>query len=163
MTGMGDESRLERYVNSFSRLRLSQKGRDNIKSQFNNYTEKHTDDEFEDLIVQKYFLLCDEIHKRYSRGKKILMLLKIISAVVFVLYSFAAIMITQNGGNKMLWLTVWILLIFLDVGFFMVLDYCSTLFVEKIFPYLDNPEIIDFGIDDDEEAETNREDEEDDF
>lgn len=51
---------------------------------------------------------------------------------------------------------------FLDVGFFLVADYCKSLVVEKVLPYLDNVEQIDFGMsEDDEEEARNEEDSED--
>ena len=62
------------YLNPYSSMRLSRSGRKNIKDQFGQYTRAHSASEFEKLITQKYFLLCDELHKRCARGFRICLL-----------------------------------------------------------------------------------------
>lgn len=150
------------YLNPYSSMRLSRSGRKNIKDQFGQYTRAHSASEFEKLITQKYFLLCDELHKRCARGFRIIFWLKVIAFVVFIAFSIVAIICGTKFGSKMLWLSFWIVFIFLDVGFFLVADYCKSLVVEKVLPYLDNVEQIDFGMsEDDEEEVRNEEDSED--
>lgn len=149
------------YINSFSEVRMSEDGRENILKQFNAYTKQHSASDFEKLITQKYFLLCDELHKRYNRGCKIIRICKIIAAALFAAFSIAAVFFGNQSGYKMLWLSVWILFIFINVGIFIIADYCKNLMSEKVISYLDNIEQIDFGIDEEYEAEA--EDNEDDF
>lgn len=150
------------YLNPYSNMRLSRSGRKNIKDQFGQYTRTHSASEFEKLITQKYFLLCDELHKRCTRAFTIIFWLKVITFAVFIAFSVVAIICGTKFGSKMLWLSFWIVLIFVDVGFFLVADYCKSLIVEKVLPYLDNVEQIDFGIsEDDEEEARNEEDAED--
>lgn len=149
------------YMNSFSEVRLSKEGRENILKQFDAYTKNHSASDFEKLITQKYFLLCDELHKRYNRGCRIIRICKIIAAALFLLFSAAAVFFGNQSGNKMLWLSIWILIIFIYVGAFVIADYCRNLMSEKVISYLDNIEQIDFGKDEEEYDEEDEEDEDD--
>lgn len=99
-----------------------------------------------DLIVQKYILLREKIIQNYTKGCKILNTVKIICAVIFTAFTFIAVWLAnQPDSNKGSWLVLWIFLILFNVAIFTVTDYFKHLVSEKVIPYLQNDEQIEFG------------------
>lgn len=119
-------------------------------------------------LAYKYKFLREKIIESYRRGCKILDTVKIIFAVIFVLFTIIAVNVCQNNQDKSVWLICWVLLIFLDVNIFIITDYCKYLVKTKVIPYLEDDDSLEFGEyeifmdDDDLEDEEENEDEEED-
>lgn len=119
-------------------------------------------------LAYKYKFLREKIIESYRRGCKILDTVKIIFAVIFVLFTIIAVNVCQNNQDKSVWLICWVLLIFLDVNIFIITDYCKYLVKTKVIPYLEDDDRLEFGEyeifmdDDDLEDEEKNEDEEED-
>ena len=112
---------------------------DNKKS-----VKKQTDKK--DLIVQKYILLREKIIQNYTKGCKILNTVKIIFAVIFTIFTVIAVWLAyMPDSNKGSWLVLWIFLILFNIAVFTVTDYFKHLVKEKVIPYLQNDEQIEFG------------------
>lgn len=96
-------------------------------------------------IVLKYELLREKIIKQYNHGCKILDITKAVIAAAFILFTVIAVLISGSTGHKMSWLVIWIMLIFLNVGIFLITDYCKYLVKSKVIPYLEDDNQIEFG------------------
>lgn len=106
--------------------------------------KKQTDKK--DLIVQKYILLREKIIQNYTKGCKILNTVKIIFAVIFTIFTVIAVWLANMpDSNKGSWLVLWIFLILFNIAVFTVTDYFKHLVKEKVIPYLQNDEQIEFG------------------
>lgn len=134
----------------------------------NNEKIIESEDDRYDLIVRKYTLLREKIIQNYEKGCKILNTTKIIFALVFTAFTVAAVYMSNiPGRNKGNWLVLWIFLILFNIAIFTVTDYCKHLVKEKVIPYLQNDEQIEFGRyavfgENDDEDDENDDDEEDD-
>lgn len=126
-------------------------------AQTENYTKNET-------LAIKYNFLRDKMIKHYNRGCRMLNTIKIISAVLFVIFTLIGVTVSNNTGNKMLWLVLWIVVVFLNITVFLITDYCKYLVKDKVIPYLENDDQIEFGeydiFLDDEDTDDNREEEE---
>lgn len=147
-------------VDKYCASDLSSQEKEQNMNQLDSYIQSHSEQEFENIILKKYFILRNELHKKYKKGCRIINILKICAAVLFLIFTVIAVAAGNIGGNKMLWLSVWILIIFILVGIFIIADYCKNLMSQKVLPFLDNAEIMTFGDrnDDCEEDEENEED-----
>lgn len=118
-------------------------------------------------LATKYVFLRDKIIKSYKKGCKILNTVKYIVVVLFLLFTIIGTEFSNQSGEKMQWLIWWIVVIFLNVIIFTITDYCKYLVKDKVIPYLENDEQLEFGeydifIDDDEDDyEEEMEDDED--
>ncbi|MBR2134421.1 MAG: hypothetical protein IJ851_06920 [Eubacterium sp.] len=124
-------------------------------------------DENSEKIVKKYKLLRHKIITHYKRGCRYLVITKILVAISFVIFTLIAIGVSNRTGERMGWLLLWIIVIFLNVIVFTITDYTKYLIASKVIPYLENDDIIDFGEydifiePDDDEDEEEEEDEDD--
>lgn len=123
-------------------------------------------DENSEKIVRKYKLLRHKIITHYRRGCKYLVIVKLVVAVAFILFTLVGIGVSNRTGERMGWLLLWIVVIFLNVIVFTITDYVKYLVSSKVIPYLENDDIIDFGEydifiepEDDEDEENDEEDE----
>lgn len=117
-------------------------------------------------LAYKYKFLREKIIQSYRKGCKILNIVKVIFAVIFILFSIIAMHVCQNNQDKSVWLISWVLLIFLNVNIFLITDYCKYLVKSKVIPYLEDDDKLEFGeyeifMDDDELQEEEDEEEED--
>ena len=96
-------------------------------------------------IVKKYGFLKSKIILNYQKGCKILRAAKITVAVLFVLFTPIAVIISQRTGQHMVWLTIWLALIFINIAVFIPADYAKYLVHAKVIPYLENDEQVEFG------------------
>ena len=103
------------------------------------------DIDYNEKIALKYCFLRDKIIFYFKRGKKILRITKIVTAVIFLLFTVIGIAAGQKTGQELLWLQLWILLIFLDVTVFVIADYNKYLIESKVIPYLNDDDQIEFG------------------
>ncbi len=115
-------------------------------------------DENSENIVRKYKLLREKIIKNYERGCKYLNISKIAVAVAFVIFTLIGIAVSNRTGERMGWLVLWIVVIFLNVIVFTITDYAKYLMSSKVIPYLENDDVVEFGeydifADDDDEEE----------
>ncbi len=132
---------------------------------------KRNSENKKDLIVQKYILLREKIIQSYIKGNKILNTVKIVTAILFFIFTIIVILLSnQPDSNKGSWLILWIFVILFDIAIFLTTDYCKQLVKTKVIPYLQNDEQIEFGKysvfgeddDEDEEDEENDEEQDDD-
>lgn len=96
-------------------------------------------------LAKKYRFLREKIIEHYNKGCKILNIVKIIAAVLFILYTAIALGFCHRGGNIAAWLCWWIAIIFFDVFSFLITDYCKYLISSKVIPYLQNDDELEFG------------------
>lgn len=114
-------------------------------------------------LAKKYVFLRDKIIKNYKKGCKILNIVKILFAVVFIIFTVIAVILSDISGEKMQWLVWWIVFILFDVTVFLITDYCKYLVKDKVIPYLEDDDLLEFGeysifLDDDELEEEEDED-----
>lgn len=96
------------------------------------------------LYAQKYVLLQEKLVENYTRGCKYLCIAKVVSAVLFLIFTVAGVCISGKTGAYMLWLVLWIVLIFLNVAVFMTADYCKYQMQTRVIPFLENDECTAF-------------------
>ena len=119
----------------------------------------------EQRVQQKYRFLKEKIILHYQKGCRILKISKITVAVLFVIFSIVAAILSNRSGTQLEWLTVWIIVIFLNIAVFVPAEYAKYLISSKVIPYLEDEERIEFGEydifreDDDEDEEENEEEE----
>lgn len=123
-------------------------------------------DENEKLAI-KYKFLRAKIVEHYQRGCKMLNVVKLIVAFLFLLYTGIGLGYCHRGGSIATWLCWWIAIIFLEVFVFLITDYCKFLISSKVIPYLEDDDLLEFGEydifldDDDDEDEEENESEDD--
>ncbi len=103
---------------------------------------EYTEDE---RIAIKYKFIRDKILYHFERGSKYLKISKIVATVVFLIYTVIGITVSHRTSHELQWLLMWIIFIFLNVGVFILADYCKYLVESKVIPYLKNDEQIEFG------------------
>ena len=99
----------------------------------------------EERIAYKYEFIKEKIILNYNKGCRILKISKITVAVLFVLFTLAAVVISNRSGNRLQWLQTWILVIFANIFIFVPADYAKYLIESKVIPYLNDDEQIEFG------------------
>lgn len=107
--------------------------------------ERLTAEKNRENIVKKYGFLKSKIILNYQKGCKILKIAKITAAVLFVLFTPIAVIISNRTGQHLGWLTIWLLLIFFNIAVFIPADYAKYLVKSKVIPYLENDEQVEFG------------------
>lgn len=118
-------------------------------------------------LAFKYKFLREKIIESYRKGCKILDIVKGIFAAVFMIFSIIAVNACQHNQDKTVWLSCWVILIFIDVGIFLITDYCKYLVKTKVIPYLEDDDRLEFGeyeifMDDDDEEDDDEDEEEED-
>lgn len=114
----------------------------NINTAENAAVDEHT---VEEHIVMKYKFVKEKIFFHYKRGCKFLNISKIVTAVLFILFSLTGIAVSHRTGHGLQWLQAWILLIYLDITVFVIADYSKYLIESKVIPYLEDDNQIEFG------------------
>ena len=109
-------------------------------------------------IEKKYVLIKDKIISQYKKGCKILNVAKITAAVLFLIFSLIAVVLSNRTGTHLEWLTAWIVLIFINFAVFTLADYAKYLIRSRVIPYLEDENRVDFGeydifLEDEEEEE----------
>ena len=99
----------------------------------------------EERIAYKYEFIKEKIILNFNKGCRILKISKITVAVLFVLFTLAAVVISNRSGNRLQWLQTWILVIFANIFIFVPADYAKYLIESKVIPYLNDDEQIEFG------------------
>lgn len=128
-------------------------------------TNSYTDEELEqnEKIVIKYKLLREKIIESYQKGCRMLSIIKLVVTAAFIVFTAYAIVISEHTGNRMFWLVLWVLVIFANAFVFLLTDYCKYLVSEKVIPYLEDDNQLEFGeysiFLEDEENEEEEEDE----
>lgn len=123
---------------------------------------------YNEKIIKKYLLLKEKIIEKYTKGCKILDTVKYVFASLFIIFTIIALVASNQSGNKMFWLILWIVIILTNIGIFMVTDYCKYLVKNLVIPYLEDDDQIEFkkfdlfsddilGENEDEESEENME------
>lgn len=110
----------------------------------------HIEIDMEDLTQEeklsiKYKYIREKMIEHYNRGCKYLKIAKIIIAVLFVLYTVLCCVFGRTSGDIMGWLVQWVILIFINVFLFLVLDYVKYLVEDKLIPYLKNDDQLEYG------------------
>lgn len=141
---------------------LSDEGKLRLQNQFNIYTQKHSAEEFDKTVVRKYYYFCDAMHSVYKKARRTILACKIITAILFLCLTGILIHAGNRFGDKMLWFSIWVLVIFINIAIFIIVDYFSDSIKKKALPYLDDIETLSFAqnIEDDETTSEEDEDEE---
>lgn len=96
------------------------------------------------LYAQKFVLLREKLTENYQKGCRYLCIAKIVSAVLFVLFTAVGVYVSGKTGAYMLWLVLWIVLIFLNVGVFTTADYCKHQMQTRVLPFLEKDSQTEF-------------------
>lgn len=123
---------------------------------------------YNEKIIKKYLLLKEKIIEKYTKGCKILDTVKYVFASLFIIFTIIALVASNQSGNKMFWLILWIVIILTNIGIFMITDYCKYLVKNLVIPYLEDDDQIEFkkfdlfsddilGENEEEESEENME------
>ena len=113
----------------------------------------------------KYLFLREKLLKNYEKGKKIYRAAKLITAALFIALTLAGAAVGRHTGRPMGPLTLWIVLLFLIVFVFLAADYARYLLEDKVIPYLEDDEALEYGEydifkeDDEDEGEEQEDDE----
>lgn len=113
----------------------------------------------------KYLFLREKLLKNYEKGKKIYRAAKLITAALFIAFTLAGAAVGRHTGQPMGPLVLWIVLLFLIVFVFLAADYARYLLEDKVIPYLEDDEALEYGEydifkeDDEDEGEEQEDDE----
>lgn len=118
-------------------------------------------------LATKYRFIREKILTNYKKGKHIYRSIKIAVAILFVIFTIFALIISKKTGNVMLWLVLWIAQIFINVTIFLFGDYLMYSFEDRFIPYINDDDRMEYGInlfdnDDDDDEEKEDDEEEDD-
>ena len=114
----------------------------------------------------KYLFLRGKLLKNYEKGKKIYLAAKLITAALFIALTLVGAAVGLHTGRPMGPLVVWIVLLFLIVFVFLAADYARYLLEDKVIPYLEDDEALEYGEydifkeDDEDETQEQEDDEE---
>lgn len=114
----------------------------------------------------KYLFLRGKLLKNYEKGKKIYLAAKLITAALFIALTLVGAAVGRHTGRPMGPLVVWIVLLFLIVFVFLAADYARYLLEDKVIPYLEDDEALEYGEydifkeDDEDETQEQEDDEE---
>lgn len=95
-------------------------------------------------LAFKYKYLREKIIFSYRKGCKILDIVKVIFALLFILFTIFSVQCCQESNSKAEWLIVWVLVIFMDVNIFIITDYFKHLIKTKVIPYLEDDDKLEF-------------------
>lgn len=116
-------------------------------------------------LAFKYKFLREKIIESYRRGCKVLNIVKIIFAVLFIVFTVVVTLLAQKSDDKTVWIMWWVVAIFFDVTIFTITDYFKNMIKEKVIPYLLDDDQLEFGklsmFDDYEEDDEDYEEEDD--
>lgn len=111
-----------------------------------------------ELYAEKFKIIRDVTQREYEKYQKRVGRAKIITTVVFLIFTVFEIAVSRATGNVTLWLSIWIVLIFIIVFSFIFLEFKLHIFSEKIIPYLNDERIVEFDTEFDyEDTEDNEE------
>lgn len=96
-------------------------------------------------LAHKYRFIREKIIKNYERACKYLKGAKITVAILFLIYTAISCYIGYRNGDVMGLLCSWVILIFINVFVFMLLDYFKYLVADKVIPYLNNDDELEYG------------------
>ena len=82
-------------------------------------------DDNNEKIVKKYKLLREKIIKNYDRGCRYIKISKYVVAAAFIIFTLIGIAVCNRTGERMGWLVLWIVVIFLNVIVFTITDYAK--------------------------------------
>ena len=114
----------------------------------------------------KYLFLRGKLLKNYEKGKKIYLAAKLITAALFIALTLVGAAVGRHTGRPMGPLVLWIVLLFLIVFVFLAADYARYLLEDKVIPYLEDDEALEYGEydifkeDDEDETQEQEDDEE---
>ena len=114
----------------------------------------------------KYLFLREKLLKNYEKGKKIYRAARLITAALFIALTLVGAAVGRHTGRPMGPLALWLLLLFLIVFVFLAADYARYLLEDKVIPYLEDDEALEYGEydifreDDEDEGEEQEDDEE---
>lgn len=96
-------------------------------------------------LAIKYKFIRQKLIEQYIRGCKYLKIAKIVVAVLFVLFTIVACLLGKQTGDVMAWLIQWIMIIFFNVFLFLIIDYAKYLIDDKVIPFLNDDDQLDYG------------------
>ncbi len=96
-------------------------------------------------LAIKYEFIRKKLIEQYTRGCKYLKIAKVVVAVLFVLFTIVACLLGSKTGDIMAWLIQWIMIIFFNVFLFLILDYVKYLIDDKVIPFLNDDDQLDYG------------------
>ncbi len=116
-----------------------------IQKDYAEFSENHIENDFESIIVRKFYILSDVLQEKVNQYNKILKISKIVVAALFLLFTVVAVIAGNHYGSKMLWFSFWIVFIFIDVFVFLIADYFKNVVFKRFMRFINNAEVMDFN------------------
>ncbi|MDE6124318.1 MAG: hypothetical protein K2G22_03705 [Eubacterium sp.] len=116
-----------------------------IQKDYAEFSKNHIENDFENIIVRKFYILSDVLQEKINRYNKVLKISKIVIAVLFLIFTVAAVIAGNHYGSKMLWFSFWIVFIFIDVFVFLIADYFKNVVFKRFMRFINNAEVMDFN------------------
>lgn len=96
-------------------------------------------------LAFKYKFLREKIIESYRKGCKALNIIKIIFAVLFIVFTVVITALAQKSDDKTVWIMWWVVVILFEVTIFTITDYFKNMIKEKVIPYLLDDDQLEFG------------------
>lgn len=96
-------------------------------------------------LAIKYKFIRQKLIEQYIRGCKYLKIAKIVVAIFFVIFTIVMFLLGKRTGDTMAWLMQWIFMIFFNVFTFLLIDYAKYLIDDKVIPFLNDDNQLDYG------------------
>lgn len=99
----------------------------------------------DEKLAIKYVFIRKKLIEQYNRGCKYLKIAKVIIAILFVGFTIIGCLLFHKTGDIMAWLIQWIFIIFFNVFLFLLIDYAKYLIDDKVIPFLNDDDQLDYG------------------
>ena len=96
-------------------------------------------------FAAKYLFLREKLLKNYQKGRRIYRTAKVVAAALFLVYSLAAVLVGRHTGQPMGPLVMWLVQLFAIVFIFLIAEYAKYLLEDKVIPYLEDDEALEYG------------------
>ena len=116
-----------------------------IQKDYAEFSENHIENDFESIIVRKFYILSNALQEKINKYNKVLKISKIVIAALFLIFTVAAVIAGNHYGSKMLRFSFWIVFIFIDVFVFLMADYFKNVIFKRFMRFINNAEVMDFN------------------
>lgn len=111
----------------------------------NNEIEEKEELSRDKKLAIKYEFIRQKIIEQYIRGCKYLKIAKLVITGLFIIYTVIACLLGRTTGDIMGWLIQWVIIIFLNVFLFLIVDYAKYLIDDKVISFLNDEDMLDYG------------------
>lgn len=114
------------------------------ENQLKDFSKIHSVEEFESHIAKKYFILSEKLLLKGKKYIDTVNILEAISIAFFIMYTGFGVYMGHSHGSKMLWFSIWIVLLFIFVFTFLILDYFKNAFLGNLTVFIEKVEETEF-------------------